>query len=36
MARQVKSGDTENMEARAARFYRPELFGGEFKRAKGF
>lgn len=34
MARQVKSGDTENMEARAARFYWPRLFGKEFNRTR--
>lgn len=32
MARKVKSGDPENMEARAARFYWPVLFGNTFIR----
>lgn len=34
MARQAKSGDPENIEARAARFYWPRLFGDEFTRAR--
>lgn len=34
MARQVKSGDSENLEARAARFYWPRLFGDTFTRAR--
>ncbi|MBI4664874.1 MAG: type II CRISPR-associated endonuclease Cas1 [Nitrospinae bacterium] len=32
MAKQVKSGDTENMEARAAQYYWPRLFGKDFRR----
>lgn len=32
LARQVKSGDPENMEAQAARRYWPLLFGAEFRR----
>lgn len=32
LAGKVKSGDTENIEAQAARFYWKELFGKEFKR----
>lgn len=34
MARQVKSGDTNNQEARASRFYWPMLFGGNFLRKR--
>lgn len=34
MARKVKSGDTENMEARAARHYWQRLFGHAFTRAR--
>lgn len=30
----VKSGDATNVEARAARYYWPKLFGGEFLRAR--
>lgn len=32
MAKKVKSGDTENMEARAAQYYWPRLFGKDFRR----
>lgn len=32
MARQVKSGDSENLEGQGARFYFQELFGKEFRR----
>lgn len=32
LARQVKSGDPENMEAQAARRYWPQLFGDDFRR----
>jgi CRISPR-associated protein Cas1 len=32
LARRVKSGDPENMEAQAARLYWPALMGGEFRR----
>src|SRR5699024_4807564 len=34
MARQVKSGDTDNQEARASRFYWPQLFGDDFLRKR--
>lgn len=34
MARQVKSGDTTNQEARASRFYWPLLFGDDFIRRR--
>jgi CRISPR-associated protein Cas1 len=34
MAKLVKSGDTENMEARAAQYYWPRLFGREFRRER--
>lgn len=34
MARDVRSGDPENMEAQAARYYWPRLFGNEFRRER--
>lgn len=34
MARQVKSGDATNQEARASRFYWPMLFGNDFNRQR--
>lgn len=35
MAKRVKSGDSENLEAQAARRYWPRLMGDEFKRDRG-
>jgi CRISP-associated protein Cas1 len=35
LADQVRSGDPENLEARAAQRYFPALFGGEFVRSRG-
>lgn len=35
MARKVRSGDPDNMEAQAARRYWPLLFGGDFRRDRG-
>ncbi len=35
MARQVRSGDPDNMEAQAARRYWPLLFGDDFRRDRG-
>ncbi len=35
MARKVRSGDPDNLEAQAARAYWPRLFGNEFRRNRG-
>ncbi len=34
LAKKVRSGDPENIEAQAARFYWPRVFGGDFKRKR--